>query len=167
MKRFNLYRGSKVLLGTTLMAATGIAAVLVVSPRMVARAVGVDTSLLREAVTVEGIRTHQQALQDIADANGGVRLSGTSGYDASVDYVVDKLAGAGYDVQVQAFDFESFRPTGPHTLEQFAPAMVAYVEGMDFDIMSQSNPGDVTGVVTAVDLNLFGDRMSDSGKSVV
>ena len=163
MKRFNLYRGSKVLLGTTLMAATGIAAVLVVSPPTVTCAVGVDTSVLREAVTVEGIRTHQQALQDIADANGGVRLSGTSGYDASVDYVVDKLAGAGYDVQVQAFDFESFRPTGPHTLEQFAPAMVAYVEGMDFDVMSQSNPGDVTGFVTAVDLNLVGDRVSDSG----
>ncbi|MCK5273107.1 MAG: aminopeptidase, partial [Alphaproteobacteria bacterium] len=163
MKKSNLYRGNKVLLGTTLMAAMGIAAVLVVSRQMVTCAVGVDTSVLREAVTVEGIRTHQQAWQDIADANGGVRLSGTSGYDASVDYVVDKLAGAGYDVQVQAFDFESFRPTGPHTLEQLAPAMVAYVEGMDFDVMSQSNPGDVTGFVTAVDLNLVGDRVSDSG----
>jgi Zn-dependent M28 family amino/carboxypeptidase len=163
MKLSNRYRGSKVLLGTALMAATGIAAALVVWPQMVTGAVGTDTSMLREAVTVGGVRSHQQALQDVADANGGVRLSGTSGYDASVDYVVAELEWAGYDVQVQAFDFESFRPTGPQTLEQLAPALVPYVEGVDFDVMSQSDPGDVTGFVTAVDLNLVGDRASDSG----
>jgi hypothetical protein len=43
---------------------------------------------LLECVTLEGVREHQAALQAIADANGGTRVSGTPGYDQSVDYVV-------------------------------------------------------------------------------
>ena len=163
MRKFKPYTPARVLLGTAFVAATGIAATLVVAPQAVTGAVGTDTSALRAAVTVEGVRLHQQAFQDVADVNGGVRLSGTPGYDASVDYVVAELMWAGYDVVVQPFDFQSFRPTGPQTLEQLAPAPVAYVEGVDFDVMSQSDPGDVAGFVTPVDLNLVGDRASDSG----
>jgi hypothetical protein len=43
---------------------------------------------LMECITLAGVREHQAALQSIADANGGTRAAGTSGYDASVDYVV-------------------------------------------------------------------------------
>jgi hypothetical protein len=39
---------------------------------------------------------HEQALQNIANANGGTRASGTPGYAASVDYVADTLTDAGY-----------------------------------------------------------------------
>jgi len=39
---------------------------------------------------------HLQALQKIADEHGGNRASGTSGYDASVDYVVGVLRRAGF-----------------------------------------------------------------------
>ena len=46
---------------------------------------------LLECVTLEGVRDHQAALQAIATANGGNRAAGTSGYDASVDYVVKTL----------------------------------------------------------------------------
>ena len=42
---------------------------------------------LLECVTVDGVRAHQAALQAIADANGGTRVSGTPGYDDSADYV--------------------------------------------------------------------------------
>ena len=38
---------------------------------------------LREAVTVGGILEHETALQRIATFNGGNRLSGAPGYDAS------------------------------------------------------------------------------------
>ena len=51
---------------------------------------------LTECVTVDGVMRHQQAFQDIADANEGTRASGTPGYDASVDYVADTLKAAGY-----------------------------------------------------------------------
>ena len=115
-------------------------------------AVKVGTEELREAVTVEGVRAHQAALQAIADvvANAGTRLAGTSGYDASADYVAAQATAAGYEVAVQAFDFQKFEQTGPQTLEQTAPGAVTYVEGTDYDVMSQSDAGDVTGLVTAV-----------------
>src|SRR5687767_10825250 len=52
---------------------------------------------LTECVTLSGVREHQAALQDIADDNGGNRAAGTSGYDASVDYVVARMRAAGYN----------------------------------------------------------------------
>ncbi|MDH3376567.1 MAG: hypothetical protein OEQ39_06310 [Gammaproteobacteria bacterium] len=126
-------------------------------------AVSVDTSALREAVTVEGVRAHQQALQDIADANGGIRLAGTSGYDDSADYVAGQMHIAGYDVTVQEFDFVSFEQLGPSTLEQTAPSAVVYLEDTDYNLMSQSDAGDVTGLVTAVDFDLALGNASTSG----
>src|SRR4029453_16904813 len=50
---------------------------------------------LLECVTLEGVRAHQAAFQEIATANGGTRAAGTPGYDASVDYVVETLEAAG------------------------------------------------------------------------
>ena len=44
---------------------------------------------LLDCVTLEGVRAHQQALQDIADANGGTpRRRRRPGTTTSVDYVV-------------------------------------------------------------------------------
>jgi hypothetical protein len=44
-----------------------------------------DTSKLRDHVKLSKMVKHLQALQAIADANGGTRASGTPGYDASVE----------------------------------------------------------------------------------
>ena len=76
---------------------------------------------LLECVTVDGVRAHQAALQAIADANNGIRTSGTPGYDHSVDYVANKLRGAGYQVTVQPFEFQTFIILSPTILEQVAP----------------------------------------------
>ena len=118
---------------------------------------------LLECVTVDGVRAHQAALQDIADANGGIRTSGTNGYDESAFYVAGRLEDAGYDVTLQPFDFEAFIQLGPSTLEQVAPGSVTYVEDTDYNLMSQTDPGDVTGAVTAVDLDLGLGNSSTSG----
>jgi Zn-dependent M28 family amino/carboxypeptidase len=126
-------------------------------------AVPTDSSALREAVTVTGVRSHQAALQSIADSNGGVRVAGSTGYDDSAAYVASEMAAAGYDVQVQPFDFVSFRPLGPSTLEQIAPGSVLYVEGVDYDLMSQTDAGDVAGPVTAVDIDPSPGNSSTSG----
>jgi Zn-dependent M28 family amino/carboxypeptidase len=109
---------------------------------------------LLECVSVDGLREHQAALQAIADANGGIRPSGTNGYDESVDYVVGRMEAAGYDVTVQPFQFNAFIQLGPSTLEQTAPGAVTYVENTDYALMSQTDPGDVSGLVTGVDLAL-------------
>lgn len=118
---------------------------------------------LQECVTVEGVREHQAAFQAIADANNGIRTSGTSGYNASIDYVVDRMLAAGYNVTVQPFEFNGYIQLGPSTLEQIAPANVAYVEEVDYNLMAQTDPGNVTGQVTAVDLALLDPSTSTSG----
>jgi aminopeptidase S len=58
---------------------------------------------LVEAVTAAGSAAHVEALQRIADANGGNRASPGPGYDGSVDYVVRVLREAGFDVTTPSF----------------------------------------------------------------
>lgn len=50
---------------------------------------------------------HLIALQRIADRNDGNRAAGSSGYDASVDYVAKQLRDAGFIVTTPSFDFTS------------------------------------------------------------
>ena len=82
---------------------------------------------LLECVRLSQVRAHQAALQKIADQNDGNRFSGTSGYNASVAYVVSKLRAAGYDPQVQTFDYLAFQPVGPSVLQQVAPNTITFM----------------------------------------
>ena len=118
---------------------------------------------LLECVRVEGVREHQAALQRIATENGGNRFSGFAGYDASVDYVVETLEDAGYDPEVQAFNYLAYEVVGASVLQQIAPTPRTYVEGVDFGAITQSDRGDVTAAVTAVDLQLGLGNTSTSG----
>src|SRR5918998_4540518 len=63
---------------------------------------------LREAVTAEGVTEHAARLATIARVNGGNRAAGTPGYDASANYVADRLREAGYEVTVQGFEFPAY-----------------------------------------------------------
>ena len=107
-----------------------------------------DTEALRKAVTADGIMEHQQALQTIADMNGGTRASGTPGYDASLAYVKDKLDDTGYfDTRVQEFDFDFFEETSPAQFERVSPTARTYALTTDFLTMEYSGNGDVTGSI--------------------
>src|ERR1044072_1143929 len=116
-----------------------------------------------ECMRLDGVREHQAALQAIADANHGNRFSGTSGHNASVDYVVAKRRAAAYDPQVQTFDYLAYEVVGPSQLQQVAPNSITYVEGVDFGAITQTDPGNVTGNVRAVDLPLGLGNTSTSG----
>ncbi len=59
---------------------------------------------IRKQVTVDAMMAHLAKLQDIADANGGNRAVGTSGYSASVDYVADALRSKGFEVSIPEFE---------------------------------------------------------------
>jgi Zn-dependent M28 family amino/carboxypeptidase len=118
---------------------------------------------LLDCIRVDQVRAHQAAFQAIADANGGNRFSGLPGYDASVDYVVEKLEAAGYDPVVQEFSYLAYEVAGPSALQQTAPGTVTYVEGVDFGPVIQTDSGDVTASVTAVDLQLGLGNTSTSG----
>ena len=102
---------------------------------------------LLECVDVEGVREHQAAFQEIADANGDTRASGTPGYDESAAYVAERLEAAGYAVTIQPFDFVRFTEVSPTILEQTAPLPGGPI---DNNVMSYSGSGDVTAPVTVI-----------------
>jgi aminopeptidase Y len=106
-----------------------------------------NVAKLTECVTLDGVRAHQAALQAIADANGDTRVSGTPGYDASVDYVAGRLSAAGYDVDIQPFQFQTFIILTPTILEQVSPPPAGPVAN---NVLSYSGSGDVTAPVSTV-----------------
>lgn len=108
---------------------------------------------IMECVTAEGVYEHLQAFQRIAEENGGNRASVTPGYDASVDYVVDVLTKAGWNVWEDTFDFE----------QQNLPLLE--VDGTEYlsGYFLGSAVGQVTGHITPVDLSLAAPANSTSG----
>ncbi|SFN86841.1 PA domain-containing protein [Geodermatophilus obscurus] len=116
---------------------------------------------LLECVTLEGVMDHQRMFQKIADDSGdpvypGTRAAGTTGYDASVEYVAGLLRDAGYEVTLDpvevTFNF-------PAVLRQLTPVAAEYETGL----FSGSGSGTVEGNVIPVDINITGDRASTSG----
>ncbi|MGY1634731.1 M20/M25/M40 family metallo-hydrolase [Geodermatophilus sp. SYSU D01186] len=128
-----------------------------VSPALVASPAGAadgpDTSALRDAVTVEGVAEHLEAFQQIAKDNDGTRASGTPGFDASGDYVADRLLDAGYRVTEQEFAFPYFEQTAPATFVRTAPTERAYT-AEDFAVAQYSGSGTASAPVQAVTDNL-------------
>jgi Zn-dependent M28 family amino/carboxypeptidase len=117
---------------------------------------------LLECVTVEGVRAHLDALQAIADANEGMRASGSPGYDASAEYVAGEARRAGLSVTTQDFEF-SFFQLNSQALARTAPTPATYTAGTDFAAMTFSGSGDVSGTAVPVDLRLPSTGGSTSG----
>jgi hypothetical protein len=116
---------------------------------------------LLECVTLDGVREHQAALQEIADNNDdpfypGTRAAGTEGYANSVDYVAGLLKDAGYDVTLDPVEFDF---NFPATLRQLTPVQATYETG----VFTGSGSGTVEGQVIPVDINLTPPRASTSG----
>ncbi|WP_353510398.1 M28 family metallopeptidase [Intrasporangium sp.] len=101
---------------------------------------------LLECVTLDGVREHQAALQQIADDNNGTRASGTPGYDASADYVAERLQAAGWNVTRQEFNYQAFINLAPAVVERVSPNPGP----IDATTMEYSGSGDVTAAVTAL-----------------
>lgn len=106
-------------------------------------AVGADSSALRTAVTLDGVRAHQAALQAIATANGGTRVAGAPGHVASANYVYDKLVAAGYIVTKQVFTFPFFEENSPAEFAQTQPDNIPYSDPDDFSTMTYSGSGNI------------------------
>ena len=107
-------------------------------------------------VDADGAMEHLEALQAIADDNAGNRAAGLPGYEASVDYVVETLEAAGWNVTIDEFPFTF---VGPSTLEQLTPVSASYPTGP----FTGSGPGDVTAAVTPVDVQLTTPNANTSG----
>jgi Zn-dependent M28 family amino/carboxypeptidase len=135
---------------TALAGAAALVIALVIAPAASALD-QVNTSPLRKAVTVNGILRHERALQAIANANLGTRVSGTAGFDQSADYVKRQLVQAGYKVTEQPFEFPFFQETAPAVFQRVSPDPRTFT-GEEFVTMSYSGSGDVTAPLQAVDV---------------
>ena len=122
-----------------------------------------NSAKLRSAVTVAGILEHEQAFQAISDAAAGNRLSGAPGYDSSAEYVAQRAAAAGFDVEVQEFEYtlaflaDYEAPVlGIQGGTEFVGGIAGASLGGDFGSMFKSTPYsvDVTAPVWAIDLAL-------------
>jgi PA domain len=73
------------------------------------------------------------------------------------------MTAAGHQVTVQPFDYLALTEVGLSEFEQLAPLPTEYVRGVDFEVLQQSDPGDVSADVTAVNLQLGLGNTSTSG----
>ncbi|RCW38526.1 Zn-dependent M28 family amino/carboxypeptidase [Halopolyspora algeriensis] len=87
--------------------AAGAATAVAVVPAT-ATAVPTQPANPGEELNVNAVNRHLAAFQRIAHQNDGNRASGTSGYQASVDYVVSKLRDAGFDVSTPEFRYTKY-----------------------------------------------------------
>ena len=122
-----------------------------------------NSAKLRRAVTVEGILEHEAAFQAIADAAAGNRLAGAPGYDDSAEYVAARAVAAGFDVEVQEFDYvlDVLADYEAPVLSieggtEFIGGIAGASLGGDFGSMFKSTPYsiDITAPVWAIDLAL-------------
>jgi Peptidase family M28/PA domain len=128
-----------------------------------------DTNKLRSYVKHEGILEHLEALQKIANKNGGNRsvkatdYAGPNGELQTRNYIANSLKKADLDVTRQEVKFDFFHEITPAILERTSPSAFAYKEGdanspNDFRITNKSainnniNNVDVTAQIQAVDL---------------
>ncbi|MFE7843909.1 M28 family metallopeptidase [Microbacterium sp. NPDC057407] len=156
-------RSRKTARRTVAFAAAGATALaLTVAPAAAANAaqggVSCDTrnnntiTKLLDCVSADGVMEHLEAFQEIADANGGNRAADTPGYEASVDYVVETLEAAGWDVSIDEFDY-AYQP--PAELQQLTPVNATLPAG---NFSEGSGSGTVTGQIIPVDLVLAPPR---------
>jgi Zn-dependent M28 family amino/carboxypeptidase len=89
-----------------------------------------------------------EALQAVADANGGVRTTGTPGYEASVEHVAAELNDIGFAVETPTVGFTGFRELPGSILEVGA----ASFRGPDeLHALIYSPGGDIRGPVAILE----------------
>ncbi|ETW21808.1 peptidase M28 [Mycobacterium gastri 'Wayne'] len=125
---------------TTLVLACLLAACSAPKPAPPAAAPDLGRTLAGK-VTADGMFTHLRALQAIANANNGNRATGTRGYDASVDYVVNALRTKGFEVSTPQFE-------RVYTALQGKPALTVAGRSYPIDqasLLVRTPPGGLTG----------------------
>lgn len=99
---------------------------------------------LQAKVTVDATMAHLRKLQEIADAHDGTRVTGSPGYDASVDYVAQTLRDKGFDVETPEFTMGMFS-VGKEQLTVNGEPVEAHV----IDFSGASPPQGATGRLVA------------------
>jgi len=93
--------------------------------------------------TTAGLARHLKMWQTIADDNNHNRSTGTSGHEASAEYVFNQLSAAGYQPRYQNFIASVFNELSDPTFARTAPDAHTYVNGTDYETMEFSPSGSV------------------------
>jgi Zn-dependent M28 family amino/carboxypeptidase len=131
----------------------------------------VDCSAIEHSMTREGLLVHLEAIEAIAVASDGNRVVGTPGWEGTIDYVEDRLEEYGYAPARTDVTYSYFEEETDPVLSMVSPTAADYTFSEDdpvsmpgdFQRMHLSRPGDVSALVTAVDLDLGLDNTSTSG----
>ncbi|MCA9508928.1 MAG: M20/M25/M40 family metallo-hydrolase [Myxococcales bacterium] len=121
-----------------------------------------ESSLLRESLTVEGIRHHQKELEKIALNNNGNRFVKGEGYKQSLDYVENQLKISGYQLSRQSFPLYFSENNSEPQFEQSKPEKYPFKLDEDFSIMSQKATLEFTAQIEAVDLTIPSPKANSS-----
>ncbi|MDP2438541.1 MAG: M28 family peptidase [archaeon] len=99
------------------------------------------------SIQTANLREHLLSLQAIADNNNNTRAVGTSGYNASVVYIVDTLKKfADCEISLQPFTISKWTSTQPPTFAQVSPSPQTFT---DFSLIQNSGSGTATGTVAS------------------
>lgn len=91
----------------------------------------------------DNLFSHLSRFQAIADANNGNRAVGTSGYQASVDYVLSVLRqSVDCDVTVQPFDITNWQAGSAPKFSEVSPTETSFT---DFNLLDYSAAGNISG----------------------
>lgn len=100
--------------------------------------------------TVQHAILHMDAFGGIASSHNGNRTTGSSGYQASVDYVSEQLSNFGYAVQLQEFFVPTYRVDSPPEVILAGSAL----EESEFVPLTYSPPGEGDGMIVVVDVQI-------------
>ncbi|MGY4720929.1 M20/M25/M40 family metallo-hydrolase [Naumannella cuiyingiana] len=149
--------------GSAVLAATAAIALAAVSVPPATAAPGGNPNnpkKFTKAVTAEAVMGHLEQFQAIADANGGNRAAGTSGYEESARYVERTLQAAGYQTWRQPFSFTYTETTT--SLEEVSPTARS-IDQRPMSYGPDTPVGGITGelvqpaTVTGCDASEWGD----------
>ncbi len=105
---------------------------------------------LAELVDIDAIVNHLQNLEQIANENSGHRAAGSMGYNQSVEYIKDQLAGTGFIVMEQSFTCRYFEETAVPVMQVTAPAPRTFEWWDEFRTATFSGSGDVTAEIVFI-----------------
>ncbi|HEX6127646.1 MAG TPA: M20/M25/M40 family metallo-hydrolase [Candidatus Limnocylindria bacterium] len=112
-------------------------------------------------IAPEAVTRHLEALARIASDNGGIRTSGTPGYEASVEYVAGELRAIGWVVETPEFRLPTFRELPGATLQVVGGP--TFTAGDDLHAMIYSADGEVTAEVATVGFEDSAGGRGDQG----
>ncbi|CAF0993690.1 unnamed protein product [Didymodactylos carnosus] len=122
----------------------------------------IDSPLAR-SVQIDQMLNHLQEFQNIADASGGTRATGTQGFNATLDYITTYLTqNTNFKVDKRFLKVNAFRVLGSPKLILFINnAQTNFIYGFHFYAMTHSSSANFSSPVRLIKVPNFGCSDAD------